>query len=138
MLLKEVLSLNPYENGEKWNDVASNFNVALKVFRPSTLQVNTRSVKERVETLLRIFKSQQLESLRKLGCAEEYSEREQLLTEQTTLKDESPKQQIKQNTKSEVLFESGLEIRKRALETLGPVNRDKTSEKKKAEDKFTS
>ncbi|XP_064646157.1 uncharacterized protein LOC135499341 [Lineus longissimus] len=61
MLLREVLALNPFEDATQWDEVASNFNKSLRSTRPNVLAVNTRSVKERVEKLLKAFRTEQME-----------------------------------------------------------------------------
>ena len=68
-LLKEVLAINPFQKdlsqSDGWDKVASNFNFFLTSSRPDAMPVITRSVKERFDRLMKTFKTDQLDSLRK-------------------------------------------------------------------------
>jgi hypothetical protein len=65
VLHREVLAVNPYEDTSKWPQAAGNFNKFLQQKRPGTLPVKSRSVKERVDKLIKAFKKEELASLRK-------------------------------------------------------------------------
>ena len=57
--------MNPFDDLSKWTDVTRAFNQFLLKTRPNALEVNSRSTEERVEKLLKAFKSQEMESLRR-------------------------------------------------------------------------
>jgi hypothetical protein len=65
LLLREVLAQNPYENAENWSEVTKSFNTSMKQNRPDAVPVNDRSIKERVDKLIKAFKSEQMAALRR-------------------------------------------------------------------------
>ncbi|KAH9383180.1 uncharacterized protein LOC144144873 [Haemaphysalis longicornis] len=74
-LLREVATLNPFENPDAWGDVLKN------VTRAVQRELTIRSVKERVDLLVGYFRHEDRANLRRSGTEEQYGEREQLLQE---------------------------------------------------------
>ncbi|XP_077557782.1 uncharacterized protein LOC144173145 [Haemaphysalis longicornis] len=74
-LLREVATMNPFENPDAWGVVLKN------VTRAVQRELNIRGVKERVDLLVGYFRQEDRASLRRSGTEEQYGEREQLLQE---------------------------------------------------------
>ncbi|KAF4040641.1 hypothetical protein GN244_ATG07152 [Phytophthora infestans] len=88
MLLKETLKHRPWaaSHGETlsaWSSVATGLKAAL-----TSCTADGKACRRRFNTLLEVFRRDVLESLRASGSAEDYEEREQLLTDCMTLYNE--------------------------------------------------
>ncbi|KAI9993384.1 hypothetical protein PInf_015465 [Phytophthora infestans] len=88
MLLKETLKHRPWaaSHGETlaaWSSVATGLKAAL-----TSCIADGKACRRRFNTLLEVFRRDELESLRASGSAKDYEEREQLLTDCMTLYNE--------------------------------------------------
>ncbi|KAI9982484.1 hypothetical protein PInf_008439 [Phytophthora infestans] len=88
MLLKKTLKHRPWaaSHGETlaaWSSVATGLKAAL-----TSCTADGKACRRRFNTLLEVFRRDELESLRASGSAEDYEEREQLLTDYMTLYNE--------------------------------------------------
>ncbi|XP_064626807.1 uncharacterized protein LOC135487233 [Lineus longissimus] len=130
-VLKEVLLLNPFDDASRWDEIAKAFNKELMKRRPNVQAVNSRSIKERVEKLLKAFKSEQMAALRRSGTAEEYTERDSLLTEISQMKDESHVKKASETKGSDDkdIIKQGEAVRKHAME--GMAKKDDSTPSKK-------
>ena len=90
-LLKQVSALAPYEASHgrtlaAWDAVATNLK---QVDSTSFAKANGRNCKARADLLIAKFKKEEMESLKKSGTEEEYTEREQLLEDIVAAKEDA-------------------------------------------------
>ncbi|XP_064474065.1 uncharacterized protein LOC135388433 [Ornithodoros turicata] len=93
-LLREVVFLNPFENGASWTDVVR----ALNLVTGKTFTV--RGARERTALLMSLFKKQDRINLRKSGTEEQFEEKERLLQEVVDLQKEFGERPIVKHTKA--------------------------------------
>ncbi|XP_040068622.1 uncharacterized protein LOC8033287 [Ixodes scapularis] len=74
-LLREIVSVNPYEESARWIAICDTLN------RVSGQAFTSRGCRERTERLLALFKQRDMANLRKSGTEEQYSEKKALLKE---------------------------------------------------------
>lgn len=74
-LLREIVSVNPYEESARWIAICDTLN------RVSGQAFTSRGCRERTERLLTLFKQRDMANLRKSGTDEQYSEKKALLKE---------------------------------------------------------
>ncbi|KAJ3009487.1 UNVERIFIED_CONTAM: hypothetical protein HDU68_002645 [Siphonaria sp. JEL0065] len=91
-LLKEVEQIQPYsaphgKTAERWEQVTARFNNACAF--SDNKEASTKNCQARFTDLVKKFKQEEMESLRASGTEEEYSEREQLLTDLVDLMKEA-------------------------------------------------
>ena len=80
---KEILYLKTSDRKEKWEEISTELNKEYK-----GPKVAERKVRERFNSLCKEFRKDELASLQKSGCDEEYDERKQLLTDAVNMQDE--------------------------------------------------
>lgn len=118
ILLKSVTAENPFMDTKKWMTVANDLNDAVLPEKEAT----ERTVRERVKLLLKNFRKDEAESMRKSGPAEAFDEFQRLLTEVNQLEEESvtEKNDQKKSNKSKAKadHQAAVSIRKRAFESM--------------------
>ncbi|KYN10017.1 PREDICTED: uncharacterized protein LOC108769321 [Trachymyrmex cornetzi] len=128
VLLKEVTSLNPYEDKERWKTIADRVGAASKK------NFSVRAVRDHVEHLLKNWIKTNRANLKKSGIKEEYTEKEQLLQEIEDLQQEYKGTAASKKSNNSNLQNRGIQARDTALrhvnlsETNENVNLSETSE----------
>ena len=126
-LLKEVISIFPQAAGrgkseEQWLIVHSQFKKYHATLRIDVEAPSSKTIKAHVKLLTEYWRKEELASLRKSGCEEEYEEKEHLLTDLAEMLNEIDS--LKENqktTKNQLLQKAEKEgdiLRKAALEQL--------------------
>ncbi|KAF4031844.1 hypothetical protein GN244_ATG16361 [Phytophthora infestans] len=100
ILLKEVIKHTPWAAGHgkteaSWGKVASGIKAALPL-----CTADGKACRRRFYTLIKIYKREELESLRASGTTEDYEEREQLLTDCFALTEGHAQQKAKLKKKN--------------------------------------
>ncbi|XP_064641325.1 uncharacterized protein LOC135496118 [Lineus longissimus] len=91
-MLREAVAVDGDAN--RWETIAAALNTWVKEKKKTKEVVDhfgmltARCVKERCERLVKMFKKEELDSIKSSGTAEEYDERKQLLGEMVTMADE--------------------------------------------------
>jgi hypothetical protein len=105
-LLHSVLLYSPFSipyktKGATWNHIAENYNMAIET--PNA--INGRKAKEKFEFLLSAFRKEEVESLRKSGTDEEYTEMNHLLEELDELEHDAKveNETMKESNKKQVI-----------------------------------
>ncbi|KAK6165597.1 hypothetical protein SNE40_022497 [Patella caerulea] len=113
-LCREVLTVNPFQNYNSWNEIADKITNKYELTKPCT----KRTVADRVQLLLGNWKKSENASKKKSGENESYTEWESLMIDMTALKDEQEYEQQKQvdqrQQKSEVM-DKGKKMRDQAM-----------------------
>ncbi|KAK4887475.1 hypothetical protein RN001_003746 [Aquatica leii] len=78
-LLREVLSINPYEDSIRWKDILA------AVIKGTSKKFTLRAIKEHLQYILMLWAKEDRDNLRKSGTEEEYNEKEVLLQQVTDL-----------------------------------------------------
>lgn len=118
------------ERGKVWEVIAKNLNKNRDLFKAAT----ARGVRDRFTLILRRHKAKNADELRATGAGsdDEQGEYDQLLEELGLLYDESDKkaEEAAQTAKEKVNEEKevAMDIRKRAMETMGQTSKRKTSD----------
>ncbi|XP_064630836.1 uncharacterized protein LOC135489425 [Lineus longissimus] len=140
-MLREAVAVDGDAN--RWETIAAALNTWVKEKKKTKEVVDhfgmltARCVKERCERLVKMFKKEELDSIKSSGTAEEYDERKQLLGEMVTMADEREAAKALQavtdapskDEKEKQLEEAGKAIRQAATEgkTKGAKRRSTTS-----------
>jgi hypothetical protein len=146
-LLKEVINVNPYDaahglSGKAWDDVRNNFLKAVP--RAKSFNILTATVRNTVERMISRFRAGEIESLRKSGEEEDYTELDQLLTDLVELIDAVDEEKVKKeerNKKKELEKEMGILVRDAAMESLttisGLSDKDQNYSRRRVSNEFT-
>ena len=119
-LLQQVLADRPFlaphgQQDDAWQAVATNLRDAAEGFKATG-----RAMRDRYNHLVRIFQSDNRESLRRSGSAEEYEIRDQLLTEAIEMQQSFKALKEEKKRKREADQEIGELIRQQAMQSLKP------------------
>ncbi|GAB6019063.1 hypothetical protein CHUAL_000690 [Chamberlinius hualienensis] len=119
-LLREVVSLNPYEDGELWKTILTT------VIRKTNKNYSMRSIRDHVDHLLKLWAKEDKINLRKSGTEEEYSEKERLLQEVSDLHRDYKLSRLNKKTNDQTLelqdSESTIDNFKSAEETVSELD----------------
>ena len=113
-LLKEVVAQNPFaqkNSKAKWIQIVAKINTLLLETR-NDIVFTERGCKDRLKILVNAFKKETLASLKASGTVEEYTERDQLLTEVIELIEEKENTLKEMERKEQEKEEQGVDIRR--------------------------
>ena len=113
-LLKEVVAQNPFaqkNSKAKWIQMVAKINTLLLETR-NDIVFTERGCKDRLKILVNAFKKETLASLKASGTVEEYTERDQLLTEVIELIEEKENTLKEMERKEQEKEEQGVDIRR--------------------------
>ena len=114
---KEVVAQNPFtqkNSKPKWIQIVAKINALLLETR-NDIVFTERGCKDRLKILLNAFKKETLASLKASGTEEEYTERDQLLTEVIELIEEKENTLKEMERKEQEKEEQGVDIRRISL-----------------------
>ncbi|KAH6920816.1 hypothetical protein HPB50_028196 [Hyalomma asiaticum] len=123
-LLREVIATEAVSDCSKWPEVAARLSYAAKVAGQAK-KFTARAVRDRFDLLLSQFSAADEANLRKSGTEEEYTEKEQLLTELLQLvREVGYKFKMRKNVAAQTERQSAIEARDAASATYAATTED--------------